>query len=441
MKKLFTLTLAVALAVVLAMPAAATESRQAALAGAGNYIEDDYNIFTWYGTLPSYTNIVWMNINYEEVAGVDTLGDMALTTDTSWEPVTMLGASYGLGEDNKYGTLAMFFFKNTMGLNPFGSDWGDKETWYGAGTFNERVNNKFCLMYGYGAESFSFGLFFSRADQGEVVKGDLSPNEEEIHAAYTTIGAGVRFDIGESAYGDLALDINFASYAFDNKSIYPDPGIPPDTLYPGEITEDGNMMIGFRGRMFYECNDVVSLVPYFSYRSFDFSTQAEIDSLYSNYGDKAMMLDFGIGANIAVNEDNLLIFAIEPFSYMKRQPSKDIEGESKELKTMVMPRFILALESDVKDWLTFRVGGCKELIKDKFEESEKVGTTTKESTTTRTYSNFNYFMGLGFHVGDFDIDCVINNSLPRQMGYWLTGYEYDGDCGPPVYSISAKYHF
>ena len=64
-----------------------------------------------------------------------------------------------------------------------------------------------------------------------------------------------------------------------------------------------------------------------------------------------------------------------------------------------------------------------------------------EETDTYTGSYFEYWMGLGFHVGDFDIDAVINNNLPFRVGYWLTGYENNDYDGPPVYMLSATYHF
>ena len=63
-----------------------------------------------------------------------------------------------------------------------------------------------------------------------------------------------------------------------------------------------------------------------------------------------------------------------------------------------------------------------------------------EETDTYIGSYFDYWMGLGFHVGDFDIDAVINNNLPFRVGYWLTGYSNDYS-GPPVYLLSATYHF
>ena len=144
----------------------------------------------------------------------------------------------------------------------------------------------------------------------------------------------------------------------------------------------------------------------------------------------------------------MLLFAVEPFSYMKGEPSAAPDSVVDEFTYTVIPRFYLALESDVKDWLTFRVGGMKELGK----WDEKSGGTSTEYKDVNTWGGFQYFMGLGFHVGDFDIDCVINNELPYHMGYWLTGYGWGGDDGyygssvdhvenAPAYMVTGTYHF
>jgi len=409
MKKFFTVIAAVALAVVTAMPATATESRLVALGGAASYVEDDFNIFDWPATLPSYSNVLWMTVNSATWNGSDWVYE--------WEPLALLGVSYGLGDDAQYGTLGLFFFHATSGLNPYGFGWP------GANVFTGPIDNKFNLMYGYAMEGLSFGIYFSRADEGFTYEEDET---SEDHEAYTTIGAGVRFDAGDNAYADVGFDFSMASYKEE------------DTGW-GDISNDASTAIGVRGRLFYEWNETVTWVPYVNYQMYDFSLKADSAAYKDNFfGDKGMMIGFGVGANVTVNEDNLLIFAIEPFTYAKREPSEAPTDMNYEFKRLTMPRFFLALESDIKDWLTFRVGAVKELVKD---ESTTPG-VAEDITVTDSYSRFNYFMGLGFHIGDFDIDCVLNNGLPYRLGYWLTGYQpYDEIDSQPLYMVTGKYHF
>ncbi len=456
MNKFFAVVLSVLFVVAAAAPLMATESRQIALGGVGNYIEDDYNIFAWPATLTSYSNTVWMGVSQMYVPVAIRLspyeGPGYLYYDYALDVPTFLGASYGLGSEGKYGTLGMFLYHNAAGLNPFGpydqnlpyyeyyGEWelqdpiGFENTapWSGAGVFSQPLPNKLALMYGYATEAFSIGFSLNRSDASSVYGKD----ETKVAASYTVLGGGLRFDIGEKAYMDVAADFGMASYTDESDATYK------------TISDDNKTMLALRGRLFYEWNETITWVPRFSYKTFNFSLKADTLQeafLADNYGDKGMMFDIGLGANIKVNEDNLLVFALEPYSYMKYEPSKTPKDTPPTyLKKTVMPRFFLALESDVKDWLTFRVGAMKELAKLEGKNAEvwdvdDVSTVDGKLTT----GDFGYFMGLGFHVADFDIDCVVNNQLPLQLGYWLTGYNSDlgGSEDFPVYMLSAKYHF
>jgi len=339
--------------------------------------------------------------------------------------MTYLGASYGLGSENKYGTLAMFLHHYGMPLNPF-----PQNAWPGSGVFDWTLDSKWTIMWAYPMEKLSFGLYFNRSDNGYKHEEEAIEDSYDNHYAYTTIGASVRFDIGEKAYADLGFDLSLASYKDENTSY-------------GDISDNSRMMMGVKGRMFYQWNETITWVPFVNFRNFDFSLKADsADYVDDHWGDKGMMFDLGIGANIKVNEDNMLIFAMEPFSYWKREPSEPPAGVSAEWKATVMPRFFLALESDVKDWLTFRAGAYKEFVK---EEMKQEVTDEGKNFNTSIYSDYDFFMGLGFHVGDFDIDAVVNNSLPFRLGYWLTGFQPDyyneGWENAPVYMITGTYHF
>ena len=409
MNRLFAVVLSVLFLVAVAVPLMATESRQIALGGVGNYIEDDYNIFAWPATLPSYSNTIWMNISQSRL-------EKSLSGYTEWSSLgevgALMGASYGLGADEQYGTLAMFFYDSAPGLNPFAGR-----------TFSDGLYNKFTIMYAYPMEKLSLGFLFVRSDEGTKFE---TPAEEDHHS-YTTFGASVRFDMGEKAYMDIAADLSFGAYQDEQVPAY------------NSISEDANMMMGLKARIFYEWNETITWVPYLSYRSFDFSLKADTLQdvfLQDNFGDKVMMIDLGLGANIKVNEDNLLVFAIEPMSYMKWEPSELPAGaEDMSLTQTVVPRFFLGLESDIRDWLTFRAGANKTLLKTEYKNVE---IEDGPMNVTVTSAPFNYYMGLGFHVSDFDVDCVINNELPMNLGYWLTGSSNTMD---PVYTISALYHF
>jgi hypothetical protein len=422
MKKLFVIALAIAMMAAFTMPAMATQSRVAAMGGYGRYLEDDFNIFEWPATLPSYSNIVWVELMTEQWWEGDNCPE-DLDCD---EIIPAIGASFALGEDGAYGTLAMFFYDVSEPLNPFWSyNWSVE--WNTDNAFMWSNAHKLHLLYGYAMEGLSFGLALTRSDDSYKFEDGTT---EEYHDSYTTISAGVRFDVGEAAYMDVNFELGMGSSMYNT----------PWSGY-GEITEDGSTIYGLKARMFWEWTETVTLVPYFGWSSFDFSFKADSADYNDVYwGDKGTMLELGIGANIAVNEDNLLLFAIEPYSYAKREPSaipSGVDGDWTSTYT-VMPRFILGLESDIKDWLTFRLGGTHELVK----REDKSCNGEVDGTCTGTWSDFSYYMGLGFHLGDWDIDCVMNNATPFRLGYWLTGMGQDeSEDEVAMWMFSAKYHF
>lgn len=411
--------------------ALATEARIMALGGdVAPYICDDANVYVWYATLPSYSNllIIGMYNDWEYDGGSDVEAYYGLT--------------YALGEDGSWGTLAIGLMENTQGPNQdgwmadniidgmFWDDWDDEDI------FDWSLYNRYMLMYGYQMEGMSFGLYFSRASEADKYESDYGdPYEEEWKEAYTTLGLGFRMDIGEDMVLDAAFDYTKATYLYTYTDIDEDEEADPGTA------------MAFRARMFYDWREDITFVPYFDFATKDFA-YSPVDEFYGDegFGLKATAFKFGIGANMNVNEDNMIVFAVEPFAYWKGQPSGYTEGyeDEWEVTYKTMPKFILALESDLTDWMTFRTGCSKALSKWAYswndeDDSEEMWQTYGPQWD---WNQFAWNIGLGFHFGDFDIDCVLNKDVPFSMGYWLTGYKpHDGDGYTPVGMISAVYHF
>ncbi len=408
--------------------ALATDARIMALGGdVAPYICDDANIRTWYATLPSYSNLMLITMyndwEYDE-----------------WDYITAAyGLTYALGEDGAWGTLAIGLVEHTPGVNQdewmavdiWGDDWDDSDI------FDWPLYNRYMMMYGYQMEGMSFGLYFSRASEADKYESDYgTAYESEWKESYTTIGLGFRMEIGEDMVADVAFDYTKASYLYTYTDIEDD------------RTADPGKMMAFRGRLFYDWREDLTFVPYIDFSTKDLA-YSPVEDFYNNegYGFKTMAFKFGIGANMNVNEDNMILFAVEPFAYWKGEPSGYTEDyeDTWEVTYKTMPKFILALESDLTDWLTFRTGCSKSLSKWGYSWSDADDSEEYWQTYEDDGYNWNQFawnLGLGFHFGDFDIDCVLNKDVPFSMGYWLTGFQnnYDNEM-TPIGMISAVYHF
>jgi len=70
--------------------------------------------------------------------------------------------------------------------------------------------------------------------------------------------------------------------------------------------------------------------------------------------------------------------------------------------------------------------------------TETVYTNTEFLPVEIAMDDFAWFLGGGFHVGEWDIDAVFDPSMPFRLGYWLTGYN---STEPPVGRVSATYRF
>jgi hypothetical protein len=416
MKKLVLAILMIAVA----MPAFASETRVRALGPAtAPYIEDDSNVFMWPATLAGYANMVTITAGYYDV--------VKWYDDRGWyddEMTATFGMHYGLGEDNKYGVFGMWWKEHTYGPNYMGDWFGP-----GEGDFSDNIYNKWHLMWALALESIDIGIHFERADE-HYLSETTDQDPFEWYTSYTTLGLGLRWNMDEGSYHDFAFDYTTVGFTYQDEG-------------PEIIEADKKSIMALRWRWFYEWTEVITWVPYFNYKWGDLSLKSNEDGFYDTdecWGIKGSQLDLGLGTNLAVNDDNLIIVAVELYGRHKGEPSECGSGApSYEQKMQIFPAFAFGLESDVKDWLTFRAGCDKALLKTTMT-MEGDGTKMED---TWTWAPFNWYLGLGFHVSDFDIDLLLNKEVPFSMGYWLTGFRPEGgdDAGAPIGMISATYSF
>ncbi len=399
--------LIVALAVSFAF---ATTSRQNSLARSGDYINDDSNIFRWYGTLPSYSDLVLAEVGTHERFG-----------DAEHQA---LGVTYSCGEEARFGTWGVFLFNS---LDEYGFYVAHSLVTPWLVGFLEAPRNKFAIQWGYEFEKLAVGLGFTRSDESS--KDETVDPVDEDKMSFTTVGAGIRADVSEKAYADVAFTVGFAGY--ESQSAV-------DTI---EI--DKKLSFDIAARMFYEWKDYATVVPLVDFQFFEFA----LKDMLAPHGDKGNAFRVGAALNIDVNTDNLLIFALE-FQHIKWEYSipDTTSDELGEWSVTYLPTIRLALESDVKPWLTARLGASKHL--EKYVEKNNGG---QEYTGVDSY--FNWFLGVGFHIAEFDIDAELGPEMPFSIGYWLTGYtaypsgygwgveQANGDYNTPIGRISAVYHF
>ena len=115
------------------------------------------------------------------------------------------------------------------------------------------------------------------------------------------------------------------------------------------------------------------------------------------------------------------------------------------LRTAAAGVLFIALESDINSWLTTRIGATKNMSRTRVVEYAALATgnfkeTTYTSTQSLTNSDFDWTLGVGFHVAEWDIDLLVHEETPFRLGYWLTGFGADVTASP-VTRMSATYRF
>jgi hypothetical protein len=390
------------LVVAMATSVMATTTRVNSLADTGTYIADDSNIFRWYGTLPSYSNMVMAEAGQAFPTG-------GSSTDVAFQA---LGMNHAIGE---MGVIGVYLLNNSIEDGSFYL-YSPLETTSADGIPVQTT--KFAIMYGYEIEDvLAFGIGFTRSEGKLEVEGGAPAL---VASSFTTFGGGVRMDVGDAAYFDASLTYGTAGGEVG----------PPN----GDLWSNSSSL-AIEGRLFWEWLDDVTLVGHAGWMNFDYLQAAVAPG--ATGGIKGNAFQLGVAANMDVNTNNMLVFAAEFIKYSD-EPSQKAAGDAQEFNATVLPWFRMALESDINSWLTTRVGATKMMLKT--EDTDPAGDKTTDTGFNTFGSDFEWFLGAGFHVGDWDVDMRFEHDVPFRLGYWLTGFGGD-DPDPPVVRMSGTYRY
>ena len=450
-----TIVLVSLLVVAIATPAFGTTARVRSMAGTGDYLSDDSNVFRWYSTLPSYANLVQAEIG--TLGSLSDVDEVAFLSDTR-----ALGFNYACGEDGKWGTYRISLLENAVDhpgfylVNPF-IYWHSLSNGAGDSDFSTPVN-KWDLAGGWEiGESIVLGVAYTRSSwkvEDEQFRGtQADPNLKES-LSWTTFGVGFTWTNNES----MLLDATF-TYATAGGEYEISPAPPAPGFAKGEWDKSGGFEIG--ARLFYDWKDYVTVIPLFQYMTSEYSLKASPagNELPPPNGDKNADIVIGAALDLEVNGSNTLIFAAE-YNWNKWEysvpdtttnPDDYKSVPVNELTTSVFPTFRLALESEITSWLTTRVGAVhrnisytqtrdgKDMKWTNDEDAEIINVNGQPSLP----NSFDWFLGVGFNVAEWTIDMELHEATPFATGYWITGYSPWGGEGSqgPISRISATYSF
>ncbi len=414
-----------------AVAANATTSRVRSLANVGDYISDDSAVNRWYSTLVSFAN----QVNAE-------LGDW---TGTDLTDSRGLGWTHAIGDDGSWGTYRISLNEASLSHlgfwagNQFFQVHAPQELIPGAltGPYTETPINRWDIAGGWEiGESFALGASITES-KWKVEDTDPAVNTS-IDNSWLTIGLGGTWTNNE----DMVIDVLFN---FGNAG-----GSQVDGVAGTTLEWDSGTAFEIGARMFWDWKDYVTLVPVFDYTSSEYSqtlSPSPPGPLAVPNGQKTTDFLLGIGLNMDVNQDNMLVFALE-WANRKQEYANQDPAATLEVTTNVLPALRLALESDITSWLTTRIGAAKFIGSIK-EETSPGGEFTETPGVPAPFnvfdpSSFDWFLGCGFNFAEWTVDLELADETPFGLGFWLTGYDDAWAAGSghgPVGRISAVYNY
>ena len=125
-----------------------------------------------------------------------------------------------------------------------------------------------------------------------------------------------------------------------------------------------------------------------------------------------------------------LLIAGLALQYVKLQfPTGTLQDEASAWST---PTIFFAMEFDIFNWLTGRVGGSKTIASAKDVDTTDP-TLPKDSILT---SSYDFGLGMGLHFNNFDVDASVNPDALFSGGYFLSG-----DSTEPITRITGTYYW
>jgi hypothetical protein len=417
--------------------ASATTARVRSLANTGDYISDDSAVNRWYSTLPSFGN----QVNAE----------MGTWDGTSLADTRGLGWIHACGENGKWGTYRISLNENALDHpgfwigNPFYQNHLPGNSGFlggGSPTFDDTPMNKWDLAGGWElGESIALGLSVTQS-KWNAEDTEFSPGGAKASSSFTTVGVGFSWT-------------NNDKMVFDASATFGKAG-GEQTLGADKTEWDSGTAFDIAARLFYDWKDNVTVVPVAEYSSSDYSLKHSVAGADAAFavpnGDKNTDFLLGVGLNMDVNQDNMIVFALEymhrQFEYSNAAAAADT-AEIDQITTQYMPTVRLALETQVTSWLTTRVGAAKYLVTTEAKVVD--GDKTKVTQGTPSFfpaqvtpNGFDWFLGCGFNIAEWTIDLELASEAPFSLGYWLTGYSAWGSAtgsAGPVTHIAAVWNY
>lgn len=428
--------------------AGASTSRLAGMGVQGDYVKDYTNIFTYVSNLCCVGNLVY--------------GELGVATDydENWSEYyntedRAVGAVLGNLFDGRFGTIGFHMREYSpalgtgsqpyVGYNGYLDEyilgtgfetfwpWGVDPNIPGDTGYTPYWNyygvEAFDLMWGKKFGTMSLGLRFNRSNYKEEWKyEDTGSESEATYEGYEPydrnvmgFGAGLGFEMSPTLATELSVLYQSRTFNWE----YSD----------GDVYEsDGGGSYLVAGRMLWQWQPDVMVVPVMRYYSFDMSEKYTPDGgTADEYETKYSGWQVGVAGNWSLNANDLFVAGL---SFAQNKYEYGYDEYADEYTESLMPVMFASLETRVNPWLTLRFGGRKGVL---YSIKEEYGDDTYTYEWKDSWSPFQFFLGAGVKLGTLQLDGVLAQDFFHNPASYL---DHSENYYSPLFpKVTATYTF
>ncbi len=395
-KRLILLT--IGLLMLFSLSAFATESRLAAMANSGMYLKDDAGIFMYPGTMSMYKKMI--------IAEHFTNSGVSSTN----EP-------FSYGRYRRVGIIFPAWGSGTLAV--FAGD-GEEDFEVGSTSITEPTT-RFLVGYGANTGNASLGaqVDFSGVREEFPSSVPQAGGASVFTASTWGIALGLSTPMGDLNNLDFGFRIRIGSFEEKDDTA---------TVNAVSIKSDGNTTLSFVGRDYYALNDYVNLVPA---AALGISTQKDIDFSgdTSRFKNSETVIEIGLALETKPSENSELIggagYRSSKFSF--KELTHGFAGGADSLDYQLtdshLPFAFLAFETQVKNWMHFRLGVEKsiDIFKEKQNGPAGLLPNAKLNESKQGGSSLEYAVGVGITAGAVTMDATVENDFFNEGPNFLSG--------------------
>jgi hypothetical protein len=191
---------------------------------------------------------------------------------------------------------------------------------------------------------------------------------------------------------------------------------------------DGGLEIGVALRGWFNTKSKTAVVPVLGFMMYGF-TPKTVSGSTTTLGPEYTFMNIsgGVGLNIPITDDiQIAGGVVAEYNTFKASFTGDSLNPTTEFKRndLVAPRFHMAGETRIADWLTARFGFNRAITMRSDESSSTLGgstTTTNVDELLPSNSVQTVSLGAGFHFGRFSIDATVSERWLKQGINFVSG--------------------